>query len=247
MTFSDFTDFQLLQGMLGLLWVLIAVIVGMRILLKSNKLKRKDLIGFGLTYICVSSAWWGSIIQFLSVGLFSIEIQEAPYLFIANVFIPLGLIPWIYAFSTAIIPYRRKEALIITSIIAIVWETVLIILMLTDNVFLVGELNQNNILDFSYGDVMRYFVIGGILIFLLTGAYFSYESATLDDLEIKWKGRFLLLGWISFAIGAALDAFIKGHSEISLIITRVILISSSIEYYLGFFLPTSLREFLIRP
>ncbi len=246
MTFLDFSRFQLLQGVLGLIWVIIAVIVGLRILLKSNKLKRRDLIGFGLTYICVSPAWWGTAIQFLSVGFFSLEIQEIAYLFIANLFIPLGLIPWIYAFSTTIIPYRRKEALAIISVIAIIWELTLIFLLISDNVHFVGELNQDNILDFSYGSIMRYFIIGGILIFLLTGAYFSYQSMKLDNPEIKWKGRFLLAGWISFAIGAALDAFIKGHTEFSLIITRVILISSAIEYYLGFFLPSKLKEILIR-
>jgi hypothetical protein len=246
MSFSEFSQFQILQGLFGLIWVVIAILVGVRILLKALKLKRKDLIGFGLTYICLSSAWWSTVIQFFIYGIFSITLPEPLYLFIANVFIPLGFIPWMYAFSQTIIPFRNKQAIIITSILSFLWEILLISLLVSGNVALVGDVQEMNILDFSYGAIMRYIMIGGIIAFLLTGGYFSVKSIKVGDPEIRWKGIFLLLGWISFAIGAGLDAFIKIHTGITLVLTRVILITSSLEYYLGFFLPNRFKEILIK-
>ena len=74
--------------------------------------------------------------------------------------------------------------------------------------------------------------------------FFSVKSIKVDDPEIKWKGKFLLIAWFSFTIGAILDAALP-LTEITLIIVRLILISSSIEFYLGFFLPDQLAKRLI--
>ncbi|TFF97623.1 MAG: hypothetical protein EU547_03820 [Promethearchaeota archaeon] len=246
MTFSDFTPFQVLQGVLGLIWVLIAIIVGIRILLKARELTRKDLIGVGLTYILVSSAWWGVVIQFIYYGIFPNPLPPALYLLIANMFIPIGLFFWMYSFSETIIPFNKKIILIITAIFVIIWEIILFIFIFSDNIALVGTINEINPLDSSHGDVMRYFIIAAIIIFVGTGCYFSYKSITLEQIEIKWKGRFLLLAWISFAIGAIMDAIIPTHTELTLILTRIILISSAFEYYLGFFLPAKLKEILLK-
>jgi hypothetical protein len=245
MTLTDFNAFQLMQGIFGLLWVLFAIVVGIRILMKALELKRNDLIGVGLTYIFVSSAWWGVVIQFIYFAIAPNPLPDALYLLIANAFIPIGLLCWMYAFAETIIPFNKKITLIITSIFVVAWESVLLVLIFTDNVGLVGEISQTNPLDSSHGDIMRYFIIAAIVIFVGTGIYFSYKSMTLEQPEIKWKGRFLLIAWISFAIGAILDAIIPTHTEITLILTRIILITSSIEYYLGFFLPPKLKEILI--
>ena len=246
MTFTDFNPFQILQGIFGLLWVLIAIIVGVRILMKAIELKRNDLIGVGLAYVLVSSAWWGVVAQFIYFAIFPEPLPDSVYLLIANVFIPAALIAWMYAFAETILPFKKKLILAISLIFAIIWEVVLLVLIFTGNLGLVGEISQNNPLDSSHGDVMRYFIIGAIIIFVGTGCYFSYKSMTLEQPEIKWKGRFLFIAWISFAVGAVLDAIIPSQTEITLIVTRIVLISSSIEYYLGFFLPKKLKKYLIK-
>ncbi len=240
-----FSNFQILQGIFGAIWVLIAIIVGLRIIYKAIQLNRNELIAVGLTYIFISSAWWGVVIQFISYGFFSTQIPDPFYLLIANIFIPLSLVCWIYAFTEIITPFQKKNILIITIIYAAVWELALLILLVI-KIEWVGTINPANILDSSHGSVMRIFVLVGVIIFAITGIYFSIKSMRLEEQEIKWKGKFLLLGWISFTLGALLDALIKTHNPFSLIITRIILISSAIEYYLGFFLPTKLKDLLIK-
>jgi hypothetical protein len=80
--------------------------------------------------------------------------------------------------------------------------------------------------------------------FLITGIIFAIKSMRLDDPEVQWKGRFLLLAWISFGIGAILDASLPLNA-LTIIIIRLILISSAIEFYFGFFLPKKISEKLI--
>jgi hypothetical protein len=59
------------------------------------------------------------------------------------------------------------------------------------------------------------------------------------------KGKFLFLAWISFALGAVLDAALP-LTAFSLVIIRIVLISSAIEFYFGFFLPKKLSEKIVR-
>lgn len=239
-----FSGFQILQGIFGSAWVAIAVWVGIKIILKASELERKELITVGLTYIFISSAWWGVVFQFITYGLFSVQIPDLLYLFIGNVFVPLSLVTWLYSFSEIIIPFQKKYVLTFTIIYSAVWELVLIVLLFVD-LELVGTVSSVNILDSSHGSVMSIFVLLGVIIFAVSGIYFSIKSMMLDDPEIKWKGRFLLIAWINFTLGALLDALIKVHTPLTLIITRLILISSAILYFLGFFLPEALKQRLI--
>ena len=70
---------------------------------------------------------------------------------------------------------------------------------------------------------------------------FSIKSIKVDDPEVKLKGKFLLIGFLSFSAASIMDALIADQLII-LLIARLILISSAIEYYLGFFLPKALAN-----
>jgi flagellar biosynthesis protein FliQ len=60
---------------------------------------------------------------------------------------------------------------------------------------------------------------------------------------VKWKGRFLLIAFLLFIVGAIFDAVIE-LNEITIIVIRLILIFSAIGYYLGFFLPDRIAQIL---
>ena len=55
----------------------------------------------------------------------------------------------------------------------------------------------------------------------------------------------MLFAFISFAVGAALDTIFTGDIVI-LLITRMILISSAIEFYGGFILPDWMKKLFLR-
>ncbi|TXT53343.1 MAG: conserved membrane protein of unknown function [Promethearchaeota archaeon] len=242
MSFQDLTPNQYLEGIFGLIWVLFAIFIGIRIILKAKSLGRTELIAVGLSYICVSTAWWGVAIQFLVYGLFSIELTEMLYLFISNAFIPVGLLFWVYSFSEMVDPYLKKRLLVIYIPIALLWE-ILLMIFLFININLVGSVE--GLFNSTHGPILRVFIIIAILTFVITGIFFSIRSMRIEDKEIKWKGRFLFLAWISFGVGAFLDAILT-LQPLTLILIRILLITGAIEYYLGFFLPKKIKDVLIK-
>lgn len=235
------SELELLIGSFGLIWVFIAMIIGVRIITKAISHSRNELITVGLTWIFMSSAWWGVALQFITYGFFNYKLSAFQYLFIANVFIPIALICWIYSFCNIINPKLKKNFFLIILVFFIVWEIFLLISLFIDTE-LVGTIEGT--FDSTHSKIQLIFVVSAIVIFLCTGVFFSIKSIKIDDPEIKWKGLFLLIAWCSFTIGALLDAALP-LTAITLIIVRLILISSSIEFYLGFFLPEKLAKRLI--
>jgi hypothetical protein len=148
------------------------------------------------------------------------------------------LVCWIYSYNKIINPPYKTKIMIIFSIFSALWESFVIIGLMI-NTDLVGKLY--GIFDSSHSIFMLLFILTAITAFLITGILFALKSMKLDDPEIQIKGRFLLLAWISFALGALLDAALP-LTALSLIIIRIVLISSAIEFYFGFFLPKKLSE-----
>jgi hypothetical protein len=242
MALADLTQLEILQGSLGLIWVLIAIFIGLKAISRAIAINRtRDLITVGLSYIFVSSAWFGVAFQFISYGFFDVKLDAFTYLMVANVLIPLAIICWIWSYCEILKPKSRKILLIVFFGFAITWELTLIIGLLID-VSLVGTLNST--FDSSHSPLLLIFTLTGIFMFLITGIIFAVKSMRLDDPEVQWKGRFLLLAWISFGIGAILDSALPLNA-LTIIIIRIILISSAIEFYFGFFLPKKISEKLI--
>ncbi|MHA1467605.1 MAG: hypothetical protein ACTSP6_05940, partial [Promethearchaeota archaeon] len=62
--------------------------------------------------------------------------------------------------------------------------------------------------------------------------------------EIKLRGKFLMAAFISWTFGAIADAIIP-LTVITLPIIRIILITSAIEFYIGFVLPDWIKKRLL--
>ena len=97
-----------------------------------------------------------------------------------------------------------------------------------------GTLNE--IVDIEYKGILRYYLVSIIIIILISGILIARQSIRSEKLEIKLKGKFLLIAFILFVIGAFADAVLL-LTVITLPIIRIILISSSVLFYFGFILP----------
>ena len=83
-----------------------------------------------------------------------------------------------------------------------------------------------------------------IVVFFITGVKFALETMKIDDPETKLKGKLLLIAFPSFCIGGFLDASIS-TTALTLIIFRLILMSSTIEFYGAFVLPNWIKKRLL--
>jgi len=74
---------------------------------------------------------------------------------------------------------------------------------------------------------------------------FARVSIKSHNPEVSLKGKLILAAFISFTVAAVIETF--GHLDpLTVVITRSILISSSIEFYLGFILPRRIRNFFLK-
>ena len=245
MSISDLSQVQILEGIFSLIWIIIATIVGIRIIIKAFTLNRKELYTVGLFWILLCSPWYSSAITFLTYVFFNYTIDERAYLLIANVPIAPGLLCWIFSFVNILYQENKSRKLIILAIytpICVIYEIFLLYFLFT-NVGVVGTVE--GLFNSRYNLFALIFDIFTLISVLITGLIFSIKSMRVDNSEIQWKGRFLLIAFVFFSIGAFLDAAIP-NIGITIVIGRILLIISAIAYYLGFFLPDRLAKLLIK-
>ena len=85
---------------------------------------------------------------------------------------------------------------------------------------------------------------------LVTGVIFAQKSVKSEDREVRLKGKLLRGAFISFTIAAILDASLGMIFEdptdpllaIMVVIIRILLIVSALEFYGGFLLPKWMKE-----
>jgi hypothetical protein len=238
----ELTTFELINGIMSIIFVSISIIVGVKIASKYIKYKRRTFLLFGITWIGVASIWYShtaSVIIILTTGH---EISDELYMFLGNAFLPITWFVWMIAFTDLVYKDKQKILLILSAIYGIIFEIYFIYYLFTDSSVL-GELVSP--VDASYNLIMTFYQISCLIYFLTTGILFARPSLKSDNPEIKLKGKFLLIAFISLVMGAVFE--ILSHISIFiLIIGRLILISSSIEFYCGFILPKRVEKIFLR-
>jgi hypothetical protein len=232
---------EIVEGSFTLVFVVISLIVGCKILFKYRSLKKKELITVGLTWIFMSTVWWSASISFLLIISLDTGLDEFTYLFMGNIFVALALWCWIYSFSNLTYGDSKKILVIIYSILCVLYEIFLIYYFIVD-ISIIGALEGK----FYYhpGTIPMIFQIFAVLTTFVTGIIFSKKSLASEEPKVRLKGRFLLVAFFFFTIGAAMDALLT-FTPLTLVIVRLILISSAIFYYIGFLLPERLANRLI--
>jgi len=140
--------------------------------------------------------------------------------------------------------YRKykKIILLIYVITGIIFEVYLFYYIFEDP-SVIGVLNSP--VDVEYHGFTRYYLIFAIITTIITGLHFSIQGMKSDDNETKLKAKFLAAGFISFLVGIVADGFMT-LDYITLPIVRLLLISSAIEFYIGWTLPKSVKKLFLK-
>ena len=236
------TGLEILQGVLTLTFVLSFIIVGARILAKYKDSQKIEHISMGLAWIFLSSAWWGSTINFI-FALFGPGLHDTVFLFLSNAFVPIAIITWLFSIFHILHQEIEKKVMIIVLALVIPYWIVLMVLLFTYPVF-VGSIltpvkSNPSLLPLSFQIIV-------LLAGFISGIYFASKSIQINDPKVQWRGRLLLIAFMSLVIGSLIDAILVGmfYNELTLILSRAILISVAIEYYLAFFTPQRLLDML---
>lgn len=228
----------LISAVLALVFVSISTLVGILLIAKYFKSKDKTLIYVGLAWIIIVEAWMPSAVNLIYMLATRISLSYQIRALIGNLFIPFGLILWTLVFTELVFNKYRKYLLILFSIFGIVFEIILFYAILTDISLII--IIPSHDLNMNYKLLWTIFQIIFSVITLVSGLAFSWKSIKHDNPEIKLRGKILFIAFISFLIGALLgivDLPVPGN---------IIMITSSIEFYIGYILPDWVKNRFIK-
>lgn len=235
---------DVLQGSFSLIFVIISLIIGITILSKYFEHKNRLFLLVGISWIGVANPWMPDSISFLMNLIIQESLQVGWYFIIGNVFIPIALLTWLTAYTDMIKRKAQKKVLLITILLSILFEIVFFCLFFID-MDLIGIINPNRPFTVEFGVFITIYLLVVIVVMSITGVSFAQKSVKSDDREVRLKGKLLRAAFITFTIAAILDSLLGTIFEdptdpllaIMVVVVRVLLILSAIEFYGGFLLP----------
>ena len=239
------TPDQILNGVFSLIFVVISIFIGFTIISKYPKSKNRTVILVGFVWLGIVSSWYASSSSFLVAliadgnGFMSIP---PLYFIIGAVPLPITAFLWMIAFTDLLYRDKKKIILLIIGVTGIIFEIALFTLLLIDY-DLVGIVSSP--VDADYELFVTIYQIFLVILVLVSGILFAHESLKSKIPEINLKGKLLLAAFLSFVIGSILE-ILSGISIALLIIARLLLITSSIEFYGGFILPRWMEKLFLK-
>ncbi|MFX1313296.1 MAG: hypothetical protein ACFFHD_11880 [Promethearchaeota archaeon] len=233
---------DIINGIFSIIFIVISLLVGFRILSKYFKFNEKIYLFVGATWIFISEPWWPSGISFLLALTNEVGLPTQIYFLIGNIFTPFVIVLWLVAFTEFLYTEKRKLILIIFTIYGIIYE-ILFFVFLFINPDIIGELNPP--VDVNYKSFIMFFLISFLAIVVFTGVLFARLSLQSDNPEVNLKGKMLLVAYFAFTIGALLDLSIP-QNALLIIFARLILIISAFFWYGGFILPKWMRKIFLK-
>jgi len=239
------TPDEFINGIFSLIFALISIVIGITIIAKYPKSKNRIILLVGLVWLGIVSSWYASSSSFLVALLTDCNgYMSAPqyYFIIGVVPLPITAYIWMTAFTDLLYKKRQTTILLIFAITGIIFEMAFFTILLIDHT-LIGEVTSP--VDAEYEFFVTAYQLFLVLMVLITGFLFARQSLKSDSPEIRLKGKLLFAAFTSFVLGSVLE-ILSGISIIILIVARLILISSSIEFYGGFMLPKWMERLFLK-
>jgi len=235
----EFGILEIVQGTLSLVYIFITLLLSVLFIVKYLRIKQTELLLVGIALIGLAGPWFTEAFSFLTIILTSSTLSDGFYLniviityIIMTAFTPLAIMCWLFAITRLLNMKNRKIILIIFMIVFFIFEVLFFVLLSIDIANIGTFINLFNYQESLFVSV---FNIAVMLIVLLTGIFFFRASMRSENIEIKLKGKLILLGLIMFMIGGFIPYLF--FSLVNLVIARIFLVFSSITLYMGFLLP----------
>lgn len=244
---------DVLQGSFSLIFVIISLIIGLTIFSKYFEHKNRLFILVGISWIGISIPWVPDSTSFLMNLFVQRFLPIEWYFIIGNVFLPIALLTWLIAYTDMIKKKAQKKVVIITVLLSILFEIIFFTLFLI-NIDLIGEINPSRPFTVDFGIFITVYLLLIILVMVVTGVIFAQKSVKSDDREVRVKGKLLRAAFITFAVAAILDSLLGTIFEdptdpllaVMVVVVRILLIFSAIEFYGGFLLPRWMSQIFIK-
>lgn len=238
------------SGITALISNFAALLLAGIIFIKAYNEKSRILFEFALCVMFTSSPWYPSGFGYLNLLITGSPLPYDIYIIIGNLLLPLAIIFWLDIYLTTVKPRKRKLILSIYVIFSLIfWIYSFYFLYFSPNSpveEMLGIIDDpTNPFDIDYKGFVLVYLAASIFTSCATGFHFAVKSLKIEEKEIQWKGRFLLIAFLCFGISAIADSVIP-MNEISLVIFRIILILANLFFYIGFILPKWIKKIIFR-
>jgi len=232
---------QFVNGLSSLILVVIFAIVGISIALRYKKTKERTYILFGITWIGVVEAYIAVSISFI-VALFNgVGLPLQIYFLISLSGYPITTVIWITAFTDILYKKKQKIIQLIFVVIGVVYEVIFLYFLFTAPSLIGAKLSP---VDAEFGLITRPYIYFCLVVIFITGIILAVASMKSENPEHKLRGFFILLTLITFVLCAIFDAL--NVNIVIITIVRLIMISSAIEFYIAFVMPTWARKLFLK-
>jgi hypothetical protein len=236
---------DMVHGIFTIVFVIISIITGLIIVIKYFQLKKSQFLLFGLFWMGLTTPWWPTVIIFVLALATGTSISIQAFIVVGIAFLPITITLGLIAFLK-VLPMKKKSKrviLIINLIINAAYE-VYFFTFLFINISMIAEASETSPFMLNWSIPSQIYFIVSLLFFLYVGISFSVASIRAEDKIISLKGKFLLIAFLSFTIGTVLDFAIP--TTIVFVIARLVLLTSTIEFYIGLMLPKWIKEIFIK-
>jgi len=119
---------------------------------------------------------------------------------------------------------------------------------------LIGVINPSRPFTVEFDIFITVYLLLVILVMVITGVIFAQKSVKLEDREVRLKGKLLRAAFITFTVAAILDSLLGSIFEnptdpflsVLVVVVRILLIFSALEFYGGFLLPKWMKEIFMK-
>ncbi len=237
------TPIEILHSSFSLVAVLISILIGLIIISKYFKIRQRNILLIGIFWTGLTFPWLPTVITFIMMLTVGYGLTVEGFILIGIMILPITVLCGLTAFTSLLGIRKPKRRVILLSVLVfnLIFEGLIFYFLFTD-VSVIATLEDVLIIEWSVFSQI-YFIIN-LVLFLVTGILFSRKSLQSESREIRFKGKLLMAAFISFTIGTVLDFAIP--NPLTYIVARLILLSSSIEFYIGFLLPERIKRLLFK-
>ena len=231
------TTEMIIMGSFNLLLVMVFIIVGITLTMKYRISKDKNFLLAGISWFGISEPWWPTTISFLMALFTGKGLPIQTYLIINAAFLPIFLTLWLMVTLDLIGVNKKAIPIIIHLIISLILESLFFYFLFT-NVSMLGTTVSP--VDIDFGPIAQIFLAYVLIVFLISGFAFAIKTLKMDDPRPKLRGKFLILAFLLFLVGAILDLIIYS------IINKIFILSSAIVFYIAFVMPEKIEKIFLK-
>ncbi|MBD3211709.1 MAG: hypothetical protein GF311_03800 [Candidatus Lokiarchaeota archaeon] len=232
-----------INAIIMLIAVVFVILLASHTLIRAYQTKEKTLYLVFITLSLSITPWLPGVIDYIGWLITStFVLNDTGYILIGSSLYPIAFLSWLYIYLDLVYQKRKNLIIILAGIFILITDILIIYTLLLPAGTPVKELlpvvNQNQLDHYYQGFILIVAIVISIAV-MITGIHLGKRALEAEQKDIKWRGRFLIIGF-SLYVFAIVDSVIT--NQYILIPVRISIMFIFLFLYLGLALPKWMRK-----